>query len=154
MSEHRARIVWKNTGDFARGKYSREHTWAFDGGQSVIASSSPAAVPVPLSNPAGIDPEEALVASVSSCHMLTFLFLAYKQGYVIDAYSDDASGSMAKNEKGIYWVDRVTLRPEVAFVGDKRPTPAELEALHHEAHDQCFISNSVKSEVLVLPVGL
>jgi organic hydroperoxide reductase OsmC/OhrA len=152
-SEHRARIAWKVTGEFARGKYSREHTWSFDGGQSVVASSSPAAVPVPLSNPVGIDPEEALVASLASCHMLTFLHLAYKQGYQIEAYVDDASGTMAKNEKGIYWVNRVTLRPEVTFVGEKRPSAAELEALHHAAHEQCFISNSVKSEVVVEPVG-
>jgi organic hydroperoxide reductase OsmC/OhrA len=153
MSEHRARIAWKATGEFARGKYSREHTWSFDGGQTVLASSSPGAVPVPLSNPAGVDPEEALVASISSCHMLTFLFLAYKQGFAIDAYVDDAFGSMAKNEKGIYWVDQVTLQPDVTFVGEKRPSPAELAALHHDAHEQCFISNSVKSEVVVRPIA-
>ena len=141
------------TGEFARGKYSREHTWSFDGGQSVVASSSPGAVPVPLSNPVGVDPEEALVASLASCHMLTFLYLAYKQGYQIEAYVDDASGTMAKNEKGSYWVNQVTLRPEVTFVGEKRPTAAELQALHHAAHEQCFISNSVKSEVIVEPVG-
>jgi organic hydroperoxide reductase OsmC/OhrA len=151
-SEHRARVAWKATGEFARGKYSREHTWSFDGGQTVVASSSPSAVPVPLSNPAGIDPEEALVAAIASCHMLTFLFLAYKQGFVIETYSDDAFGSMAKNEKGIYWVDRITLQPDVAFVGEKRPSAAELAELHHHAHEQCFISNSVKSEIIVRPV--
>jgi organic hydroperoxide reductase OsmC/OhrA len=153
MGEHRARIAWKQGGgEFGRGKYSREHTWSFDGGQTVLASSSPSAVPVPLSNPAGIDPEEALVASLSSCHMLTFLFLAYKAGFQIESYVDDASGSMAKNEKGIPWVDKVTLRPEVKFVGDRRPSVDELEKLHHEAHEQCFISNSVKSEIVVEPV--
>ena len=154
MSEHRARIAWKQGGgEFSRGKYAREHTWSFDGGQTVLASSSPSAVPVPRSNPAGIDPEEALVASLSSCHMLTFLFLAYKQGFQIASYVDDASGTLAKNEKGIPWVNRVTLRPEVEFVGDKRPSAEELAKLHHDAHEQCFISNSVKSEIVVEPVA-
>jgi organic hydroperoxide reductase OsmC/OhrA len=153
MSEHRARIAWKLSGEWARGKYSREHTWSFDGGQTVIASSSPAAVPVPLSNPAGIDPEEAFVAALSSCHMLTFLFLAYKQGFQIDAYVDEAFGTLAKNAQGTFWVDKVTLQPDVAFVGEKRPTAAELQALHHAAHEQCFISNSVRSEIVVKPVG-
>jgi organic hydroperoxide reductase OsmC/OhrA len=154
MGEHRARIAWKQGGgEFSRGKYSREHSWSFDGGQTVLASSSPSAVPVPLSNPAGVDPEEALVASLSSCHMLTFLFLAYKQGFQIESYVDDASGTMARNERGIPWVDKVTLRPEVKFVGERRPSVAELEQLHHDAHEQCFISNSVKSEIIVEPVA-
>ena len=153
MSEHKAIVRWKHSGgDFAKGRYTREHVWAFDGGQTVLASSSPSAVPVPLSNPAGVDPEEALVASLSSCHMLTFLFLAYKQGFQIESYVDEASGTMAKNAQGIPWVDRVILRPEVKFVGDKRPSVEELEQLHHDAHEQCFISNSVKSEIVVEPV--
>jgi len=150
MSEHRARIAWKSSGDFARGKYSREHTWSFDGGQTLTASSSPSAVPVPLSNPAGVDPEEAFVASLSSCHMLTFVWLAWKQGFAVDAYVDDAVGHMTKNAKGVFWVSRVELRPQITWAGDKRPSPAELEALHHAAHEQCFISNSVKTEVAVL----
>lgn len=154
MREHRARIAWKQSGgEWSRGKYAREHTWSFDGGQTVLASSSPSAVPVPLSNPAGIDPEEALVASLSSCHMLTFLFLAYKQGFQVESYVDDASGTLAKNERGIPWVNRVTLRPEVKFVGERRPNTEELARLHHDAHEQCFISNSVKSEIVVEPVA-
>jgi organic hydroperoxide reductase OsmC/OhrA len=149
MSEHRARIVWKSAGDFAKGKYSREHTWTFDGGLNVLASSSPAAVPIPYSNPAGVDPEEAFVASLSSCHMLTFLFVAYRGGFAIEAYEDDAVGMLTKNEKGVPWVSKVILRPAVSYAGDKRPTPAEEQSLHHAAHEQCFISNSVKTEIVV-----
>jgi organic hydroperoxide reductase OsmC/OhrA len=149
MSEHRARIAWKSAGDFAKGKYSREHSWTFDGGLTVAASSSPSAVPVPYSNPAGVDPEEAFVVSLSSCHMLTFLYVAYRGGFQIDSYLDDAVGMLTKNEKGVPWVSKVILRPAVSYAGEKRPTPAEEEALHHAAHDQCFISNSVKTEVVV-----
>jgi organic hydroperoxide reductase OsmC/OhrA len=153
MSEHRARIVWNGAGDFAKGKYSREHTWTFDGGLTVAASSSPAAVPVPYSNPANIDPEEAFVASLSSCHMLTFLFVAYRRGFQVAAYEDDAVGTMTKNEKGVMWVSRVVLHPAITYAGDKRPTVEEEESLHHAAHDQCFISNSVKTELSVEPVA-
>ncbi len=151
MSEHRARITWKNSGDFARGKYSREHTWTFDGGASVLASSSPAAVPLAYCNPAGVDPEEAFVAALSSCHMLTYLFVAYRRGFQIEAYDDDAVGVMTKNEKGVPWVSLVTLHPAISYTGDKRPTPEEEQSLHHAAHEQCFISNSVKTEVKVAP---
>jgi organic hydroperoxide reductase OsmC/OhrA len=151
MSEHRARIVWKCAGDFAKGKYSREHSWTFDGGATVAASSSPSAVPVPYSNPAGVDPEEAFVASLSSCHMLTFLFVAYRRGFQVEAYEDDAVGVMTKNDKGVLWVSQVVLRPAVTYGGDKRPTPAEEESLHHAAHEQCFISSSVKTEIVVKP---
>jgi organic hydroperoxide reductase OsmC/OhrA len=151
MSEHRARVSWKSAGDFARGKYSREHTWTFDGGLTVLASSSPSAVPVPYSNPAGVDPEEAFVASLSSCHMLTFLFVAYRGGFQVDTYQDDAVGTITKNDKGVAWISRVILRPSVTYAGDKRPTPAEEQSLHHAAHEQCFISNSVKTEISVEP---
>jgi organic hydroperoxide reductase OsmC/OhrA len=153
MSEHRARINWQGAGDFSKGKYSREHTWTFDGGLTVAASSSPAAVPVPLSNPANVDPEEAFVAALSSCHMLTYLFLAYRRGFQITSYVDDAVGTMTKNERGILWVSRVVLHPVIAYGGDKRPTSEEEEQLHHGAHEQCFISNSVKTEVVVEPAG-
>jgi organic hydroperoxide reductase OsmC/OhrA len=152
MSEHRARIVWTGAGDFAKGKYSREHTWTFDGGLTVAASSSPAAVPVPYSNPANIDPEEAFVASLSSCHMLTFLFVAYRRGFQVAAYEDDAIGTMTKNDKGVMWVSQVVLHPAITYAGDKRPTAEEEESLHHAAHDQCFISNSVKTDLSVRPV--
>src|SRR5947207_8435318 len=105
MSEHRATIRWENKGpDFLKGKYSREHTWSFDGGVTVNASASPSVVPAPYSNPAGVDPEEAFVASVASCHMLTFVYLASRQGFQVDSYTDEAVGSMSKNEKSIAWV--------------------------------------------------
>jgi organic hydroperoxide reductase OsmC/OhrA len=149
MSEHRARITWKSAGDFSKGKYSREHSWTFDGGLTVPASSSPSVVPVPYSNPANIDPEEAFVASLSSCHMLTFLFLAQRKGFQIESYVDDAVGKMSKNEKGVSWVSQVVLHPAISYGGDKRPTAEEEAALHHAAHEQCFISQSVKTEVTV-----
>ncbi|HTR43835.1 MAG TPA: OsmC family protein [Pseudomonadales bacterium] len=150
MSEYKATIKWtRNSPDFLKGKYSREHTWTFDGGVIVPATSSQHVVPVPYSNPANVDPEEAFVASLSSCHMLTFLFLAQKQGFQIDSYEDEAVGVVAKNEAGRMWVSTVTLNPKIAFSGDKTPAPADLEKLHHSAHDYCFIANSVKTEVVV-----
>lgn len=150
MSEHTATIRWTNTGeDFLRGKYSREHTWSFDGGAVLSASPTLAVVPVPWSNPALIDPEEAFVASLSSCHMLTFLHIASRAGFTVMSYEDDAVGVMAKNEKGIPWVSRVTLRPRIVYGPDKHPDPAAEEKLHHQAHDFCFIANSVKTEVVV-----
>jgi organic hydroperoxide reductase OsmC/OhrA len=152
MSEHKAVVTWKNPGtDFLKGKYSREHTWGFDGGVVVPASASPAAVPLPYSNPACVDPEEAFVASISSCHMLTYLFLAQKQGFVIDSYVDEAVGMLSKNEGGRMWVSKVTLAPAIAYSGDKRPTTEQSAQLHHAAHEQCFIANSVKTEVAVVP---
>lgn len=150
MSEHIAVIRWQNTGeDFLRGKYSREHTWTFDGGAVVSASPTPSVVPAPWSNPALVDPEEAFVASLSSCHMLTFLYVAGRQGFVVEAYEDHAAGVMTKNEKGIPWISRVTLRPRITYRGEKQPTPEQVDQLHHTAHEQCFIANSVKTEVVV-----
>jgi len=150
MSEHKASISWKLTSpDFLKGKYSREHTWKFDGGMTVAASPSPSVVPVPYSNPALVDPEEAFVASVSSCHMLTFLYLASKQGFQVDSYNDEALGMMTKNEKGVLWISSITLHPQIAYGADKRPTPEDEERLHHMAHEQCFIANSIKTEVVV-----
>jgi organic hydroperoxide reductase OsmC/OhrA len=151
MSEHKATISWQRIGnEFLPGKYSREHTWSFDGGAVLAASASPSIVPPPWSNPAKVDPEEAFVASVSSCHMLTFLFLASQQGIQVDAYQDDAVGVMTKNDRGVPWISSVTLNPKVVYSGDKRPTPSDEERLHHLAHDQCFIANSIKTEVKVL----
>ena len=150
MSEHKAIIRWTRASpDFLKGRYSREHTWTFDGGVTVPASSSPSAVPVPYSNPANVDPEEAFVAAVSSCHMLTFLYLAYRQGFQVDNYQDEAVGVMSKNEKGIFWVSAITLSPRIVYSGEKLPTRAEEEQLHHHAHEQCFIANSIKTEVTV-----
>src|SRR5215475_11868431 len=132
MSEHRATITWKRTGpDFLKGKYSREHTWSFDGGLTLAASPSPSVVPVPYSNPANVDPEEALVASISSCHMLTYIYLAGKAGFQVDSYDDDAVVTMAKNEKGVPWVSRVVLHPRIAYGGAKLPSEADVAKLHH-----------------------
>lgn len=150
MPEHTATIRWENTGeDFLRGKYSREHTWTFDGGATFPASPSPHVVPIPWSNPALIDPEEAFVASLASCHMLTFLFVAARGGFTVAAYEDTAAGVMSKNEKGIPWVSRITLRPKITYHGEKQPTAEDVEKLHDLAHEQCFIANSVKTEVVV-----
>jgi organic hydroperoxide reductase OsmC/OhrA len=154
MSEHKATISWKRTSEeFLKGKYSREHTWTFDGGAVVQASPSPNVVPAPWSNPANVDPEEAYVAAISSCHMLTFLYLAGKQGFQIDSYDDTAVGQMAKNERKVPWVSTVTLSPRIAYSGTKRPNRAEEEHLHHEAHEQCFIAQSIKTEVVVKSVA-
>src|SRR5579883_3285736 len=145
MSEYQATISWKRKSpDFLTGKYSREHTWSFDGGITIAASASPHVVPVPYSNPAHVDPEEAFVAAVSSCHMLTFLYLAAKQGFQVDGYEDAAVGVMTKNERGVPWVSSITLNPQIAFSGEKRPTTGDTEHLHHLAHEQCFIANSIK----------
>jgi organic hydroperoxide reductase OsmC/OhrA len=150
MSEHKATIKWtQSQGDFVKGTYSREHIWTFDGGVTVPASSSPAAVPVPFSNPANVDPEEAFVASLSSCHMLTYLYVAARKGFEISSYEDDAVGVMTKNERGIPWVSLVTLHPRISYTGARTPTSEEEGALHHAAHEQCFIANSVRTEVKV-----
>ena len=150
MSEHRASIRWERNGpDFLKGKYSREHTWSFDGGITVAASPSPSVVPAPWSNPACVDPEEAFVAALSSCHMLTYLWLASKEGFMIERYDDDAVGVMTKNEHGVPRVSEVALHPRIDYGGGKQPTAAEIERLHHLAHEQCFIANSVKTRVTV-----
>jgi organic hydroperoxide reductase OsmC/OhrA len=148
--QHTAIVTWRRgEGDFPKGRYSRTHTWRFDGGIEVPASASPAVVPLPHSSAEAVDPEEAFVASISSCHMLTFIDIARRAGFVIDAYEDEASGILAKNGRGQRWVSEVVLRPKIAFAGDRRPTAEELDHLHHEAHDQCFIANSVKTAVRV-----
>lgn len=150
MSEHKATITWKRTSpEFLKGKYSREHSWTFDGGLTIPASPSPSVVPVPYSNPAHVDPEEAYVASISSCHMLTFLFIASRQGFQVDRYEDEAIGVMTKNENGVPWISSVTLNPKIVYSGEKIPTPADEERLHHLAHEQCFIANSVRTEISV-----
>ena len=123
MSEHKATIRWtQSQGDFLKGTYSREHTWTFDGGMTVQASSSPAAVRVPFSNPANVDPEEAFVASLSSCHMLTYLYVASRKGFEVSSYEDEAVGVMTKNERGVPWVSTVTLHPRITYTGSKSPT--------------------------------
>jgi organic hydroperoxide reductase OsmC/OhrA len=153
MVEHHATITWQTAAqpaDFVRGKYSREHAWDFDGGVSVPASPSPAIVPMPWSNPAGVDPEEAFVAALSSCHMLTFLHLAAKAGHAVLSYRDAAVGVMTKNAHGVLWVSAVTLHPQITWAGPP-PTAGQVAELHHAAHEQCFISQSVKTKVSVAP---
>jgi organic hydroperoxide reductase OsmC/OhrA len=150
MAEHKASIAWKLSGpSFRKGQFTREHTWTFDGGVTVPASSSPAALPAPWSNPANVDPEEAFVAAIASCHMMTFLWLASRQGFEVESYEDDAVGVLTKNEKRVSWVSAVTLNPRIVYTGDKRPTHEEEAQLHHGAHEQCFIANSVKTAIKV-----
>ena len=149
MSEHKAVIKWAlPSGDFLKGRYTREHTWSFDGGLTVPASASPTVVPVPMSNPANIDPEEAFVASVSSCHMLTFLFVAYREKLEVLAYEDEAVGVMTKNDAGVQWISSVVLNPKVKY-GATTPTPEQERRMHDAAHHGCFISNSVKTDIRV-----
>jgi len=136
---------------FTDNRYSRRHLWRFDGGVEVAGSSSPLSVPLPYSDPAAVDPEEAFVASIAACHMLWFLALAAKAGFVVASYRDAASGVMTNNAQGKLWVSAVTLRPETAFDGERRPSRDELLALHHRAHEECFIANSVKTEVRCEP---
>jgi organic hydroperoxide reductase OsmC/OhrA len=148
--QYRATVKWKRDGSaFTDQRYSRGHSWSFDGGITVPASSSPLSVRLPYSVAEAVDPEEAFVAALSSCHMLTFLYVAAKQGFVVDEYADDAVGEMSKNERGKMWVSKVILAPAITFTGEKRPSPEQWDELHHLAHDECYIANSVKSEVVV-----
>jgi len=153
MSTYTATIRWSRSGegDFTKGQYSRAHEWAFDGGAIVPASPAPGIVQPPYSDPAGVDPEEAFVASLSSCHMLFFLDFARRAGFRIDSYEDAAEGVLAKDAEGRMAMTLVTLHPKVAFSGEKLPAPADLDDLHHKSHEACFIANSVKSEVRVVP---
>ncbi len=150
MSIYTATIRWSRTGDgdFTRGQYSRAHEWAFDGGYVVKASASPQVVPAPWSDPAGIDPEEAFVASLSSCHMLFFLDFARRAGFVIDSYVDEAEGVLEKRADGKMAMTRVTLRPRISW-GSDAPHETAIADLHHRAHEACFIANSVTTEVRV-----
>jgi len=150
MSVHTAKISWaRGDAKFSDNKYSRVHQWSFDGGAVVPASSSPHVVRVPFSDPACVDPEEAFVASLSSCHMLWFLGLAARDGYVVQSYDDAAEGKMEKNADGKEAITLVTLRPVVVLAGEKQASNAVIGQLHHEAHESCFIANSVKSEIVV-----
>jgi organic hydroperoxide reductase OsmC/OhrA len=150
MHRYEARIAWQRGGAaFTDNRYSRGHEWSFDGGVTVPASSSPLTVKAPYSVAQAVDPEEALVAATSSCHMLWFLSLAAKRGFLVDRYTDEAFGVMEENADGKLAFTRITLRPRIEFGGAKRPAAAELAALHHEAHAECFIANSLKCEVVV-----
>ena len=150
MHRYTAKIDWAREGDdFGRGRYSRVHAWRFDGGIRVAASASPLVVPLPFSSEDAIDPEEALVAAAASCHMLSFLHVASKRGFVVERYDDEAEGIMEKNARGRYAITRITLRPRIVFAGARQPTAAELDALHHAAHDECYIANSISAEIVV-----
>jgi organic hydroperoxide reductase OsmC/OhrA len=155
MAEYKATIIWsRNQAVFTDNRYSRGHRWLFDGGIDVPGSSSPHVVPVPLSVAAAVDPEEAFVASLSSCHMLSFLYVAARRGYVVDSYQDEAVGMLAKNDLGKLAMTVVTLRPDARFSGDRLPTWDDVAAMHHDAHEQCFIASSVKTDVRCEPVGI
>lgn len=148
MSEHRATISWQRTSEeFSKGRYSREHVWKFDGGATVLASPSPSVVPAPFSNAANVDPEEAYVASLTSCHMLFFVDFARRKGFVVDSYNDEAVGTLSKNDAGQMWISKVVMHPRVKFSGDKTPSVQDEDQLHHDAHKACFIANSVKTEI-------
>jgi len=150
MSTHTASVEWHNDGSrFTDNRYSRAHQWRFDGGAVVPASSSPQVVRVPLSDPAGVDPEEAYVAALASCHMLWFLSIAAEAGVAVESYRDEAFGAMAKNDAGNEWVERVVLRPRVVLRAGLTVGDDAIDALHHRAHDACFLANSVRTEVLV-----
>jgi organic hydroperoxide reductase OsmC/OhrA len=153
MSTYRATVRWHRSGggDFAKGQYSRAHEWAFDGGAVVPASPSPHIVPAPWSDARGVDPEEAFVASLSSCHMLFFVDLARRAGWAVDAYVDEAEGVLERRGDGRQAMTSVILRPRVTW-GAKAPDAAAVAELHHRAHDACFIANSVTTEIRVEPV--
>jgi len=151
MSRHDAEVRWQRGPDeaFTDRRYSRAHSWHFDGGAVVPASSSPHSVPLPFSLPEHVDPEEAFVAAIASCHLLTFLFIAAKAGLVVETYTDAASGVVAPNEEGRLAVTHVTLHPDIVFSGDAAPTDADVARLHHEAHEECYIANSVRTAIVV-----
>jgi len=152
MHIYTARVEWER-GDqpFADNRYSRAHRWLFDGGAEVRGSSSPLSVRPPMSDPAAVDPEEAFVASLSSCHMLFFLAYAAQEKFRVDSYTDPAEGVMEKNAEDRIAMTRVTLRPKVVFSGERMPSREEIDHLHHRAHEACYIANSVKTEVICEP---
>ena len=148
MSRYVARVEWTRHGEvFTDSRYSREHRWIFDGGVTVAASASPQVVPAPYSVATAVDPEEAFVASLSSCHMLWFLSIAGKRGFVIDTYKDDASGTMGRDTDGRLAMLEVVLKPAVVWSGERTPSAGEVAEMHDEAHHECFIANSVRTLV-------
>ena len=153
MSHYSAETLWeRKDANFLDNRYSRRHALRFDGGLEVPGSSSPSVVPLPMSDASALDPEEAFVSSLSSCHMLWFLTMAVKRKFCVDRYFDAATGVMEKNAEGKIAMTVVTLHPEVTFSGEKLPTRAELDKMHHDAHEACFIASSVKTDVRCEPV--
>ena len=152
MSEYKAKVTWqRGEQDFSGNRYSRGHEWEFDGGLKVAASSAPGVVPVPMSVEGNVDPEEAFVASLSSCHMLWFLAIAGKKRFVIDSYTDNAVGYLEKFEGSKMWMSKVVLKPDIKFGGDRQPSADELQQMHEAAHENCYIANSVATEVVIEP---
>ena len=152
MHRYTATTTWSRDGaPFTDLKYSRAHRWTFDGGVTVPASSSPHVVPLPMSRADAVDPEEAFVASLSSCHMLTFLWIAGRRGFVVERYHDEAVGELSRDAGGGLAMTSVVLRPRVTFAGERMPDAVTHEAMHHEAHEQCFIARSVKTDVRCEP---
>lgn len=150
MKQFEARLAWRRGAQpFLDQTYSRAHTWHFDGGLTVPASSSPLSVPLPMSDASAVDPEEALVAAVSSCHMLFFLSLAAQRGFTVDAYDDEALGDMDADADGRIAMTVIRLRPVIVFGGERQPDAAALAALHHAAHERCYIANSLKSAIVI-----
>ena len=156
MAHHTAETIWTrgdaSREDFLANRYSRRHLLRFDGGAELAGSSSPHVVPLPYSDASAVDPEEAFVASLSSCHMLWFLSLATRDRFCVDRYADAATGLLAKNAAGRLAMTVVVLHPSVVFSGERMPSRADIERLHHEAHEECFIATSVKTEVRCEPV--
>ena len=147
---HLATIRWHNSGpDFLKRKYSREHTWHFDGGSTIPASPSPHVVAAPWSNASSVDPEEAFVASVASCHMLWFLHVAIDAGFEVKSYEDKATGEMTRNETGMLWISTIILKPTICWGGTQQPAMDQVSSLHHLAHQQCFIANSIRTHIII-----
>jgi organic hydroperoxide reductase OsmC/OhrA len=150
MAEHRATVRWEQAGGpFAKRQYSRAHTWSFDGGVTVPAAASPSAVPAQFTDPSAVDPEEAYVAAIASCHLLSFLPLAALAGFEVLRYEDDAVGKMTKNDQGKRWVSEVELNPRITWAEGRAPSAEKLADLHHRAHVDCYIANSVRTEIRV-----
>ena len=154
MSTHAATILWQREqeADFAAGRYSRRHAWRFDGGGVVAASASPDVVQAPWSDPAAVDPEEAFVASIASCHMLWFLSLAADRGHVVDSYTDEAIGTLGRVAPGRMAITEVVLRPQVVFT-QAEPHADAIRSLHEDAHDRCFIARSVRCAIRIEPAA-
>ena len=154
MADHlyRATVSWRRDGgDFAKGRYSRDHVWRFEGGVEIPASASAKIVPKGFADENAVDPEQAFVASLSACHMLTFVDVARRAGFIVDTYDDTAEGEMERLATGRWWLARVILRPQVVFSGEPQPAADDLDELHRKAHEACFIANSVKTEISVEP---
>ena len=151
MSTYTAKITWESDSPetFTKNKYTRGHEWVFDGGVTVPASSSPHLVRVPNSVEAAVDPEDALVASASSCHMLSFFYVAAKAGFNALSYEDNAIGEMAATEAGKEWMAKITLDPQVVWADGAAPSDERLAELHHEAHEICYIANSLKTDIVI-----